>query len=279
LQKELKQLAGISAAEAPYFWNGPVDLLFYRFLLGPDIRAHVRSQIAHALATSGAPGGGMPSCSFIGHSMGTAVLHDTLAELLSNATQFGGLASMDVQMYASVANVSRVMRSFADPHRSAVRPNGAVGDPATPAKIGAFVNVHHIADPVPHIGMFDPKWDPTKCFYIDVNVERMKWIDVHGLIHYLENPRVHIPILRTVLAADIDEATEAKAVKAYDARIGDKCPEALSALVDEVAILKKEWDDRGSGVGAVDVVMELVHVYKAFANARTACLGAGGGQP
>jgi hypothetical protein len=43
--------------------------------------------------------------------MGTAVLHDTLAETLASPEQFGSFANMDIQLYMSIANVSKVLRS------------------------------------------------------------------------------------------------------------------------------------------------------------------------
>ena len=56
--------------------------------------------------------------------------------------------------------------------------------------------------------MFRPKWDPNTCDFVDVESDRLKWIDVHSFVHYLENPSVHIPILRAAFQISIDASTE-----------------------------------------------------------------------
>ena len=40
---------GISKADAPWFWNGAVDVLLYRAFHDVDVRAHVRAQLTRAL--------------------------------------------------------------------------------------------------------------------------------------------------------------------------------------------------------------------------------------
>lgn len=266
----LSQLKGISKRDSGLFWGGPVDVLLYRLFLDGDIRTHVREQIARNLIGSSV-GGQLPTCSFICHSMGTAVLHDTLAELLAAPDQFGGFANMDIHLYASVSNVSKVLQSRFNPHDSPVRPLGAPSDSRFPACVRTFVNAHNTVDPVAHIGMFRPKWDPAVCDYLDVEEARLKWIDVHGLVHYLENPSVHIPILRAACQITIDAATEKKAIKAWVDSKGDDCPEALEALKRKVVKLKADWDAKGDAFGPVEVAVSLTDVWRAFEDARAAC--------
>jgi hypothetical protein len=265
------QLKGIAKADAPYFWNGPVDVLFYRLFFDRDIRAHLREQIAQAMVSSGA--GTLPPCSFISHSLGTSVMHDTLAELLTAPEQFGGFANMDIQLYASVANVSKVLQSVANPHGSAVRPIGAPGDARVSAFVRQFLNVHHIADPVAHIGMFRPSWNPELTFYRDVEIRQPKFVDVHGLVHYLQHPQVHIPILRAACGMTISAAVEKKALLEFDELEGDPCPEALGVLLDSARMIKQAWDDRGDAVGPVEFAMAMVSAVKSIQEARDACNG------
>lgn len=266
----LAQLKGISKRDSGLFWSGPVDVLLYRLFLDGDIRAHVREQIAQGLIGSSV-GGTLPTCSFICHSMGTAVLHDTLAELLASPQQFGGFANMDIHLYASVANVSKVLQGKFNPNDSPVRPLGTPSDSRFPACVRTFVNAHNLSDPVAHIGMFRPKWDPTRCDYIDIEETTLKWIDVHGLVHYLENPRVHIPMLRAAFQIQIDAATERKASKAWQDAKGDKCPDALEALRKRVLKLKGDWDDKGDAFGPVEMALSLVDIWRAIDDARAAC--------
>lgn len=269
----LGALQGISEADAPFFWNGPVDLLFYRFFFDQDIRTHVRRQIADALTPSGT-GDTMPSCSFICHSMGTSVLHDTLHEMLTDPDTFGGFANMDVHCYASIANVSTVMRSLVDPHASAVRPIGALPGNNVPASVRRFIDVRHSLDPVVLLGLFKPFWPTNKRFYRQITIQQLKWTDVHGLVKYLEHPRVHIPILRVVCGAEIDRPTEERAIADYEAEAGDPCPGALQGLRERVGLLHQAWEMRGAH-SPVDFAVALVDAWKAFDRARREC-GQGG---
>ena len=266
----LGQLKGISKRDSGLFWGGPVDVLLYRLFLDGDIRTHVREQIANGLIGSSV-GGVLPTCSFICHSMGTSVLHDTLAELLASPQQFGGFANMDIHLYASIANVSKVLQGRFNPNDSPVRPLGTPSEARLPACVRTFVNAHNTTDPVAHIGMFRPKWDPTVCDYLEVEVAKLKWVDVHGLAHYLENPSVHIPILRAACQITIDAAKEKKAIKTWEDSKGDNCPESLEVLKKKVQKLKADWDDKGDAFGPVEVAVSLVDVWRAIEDARAAC--------
>ncbi|HEX7122419.1 MAG TPA: hypothetical protein VF178_08630, partial [Gemmatimonadaceae bacterium] len=256
--------------DATLFWSGPVDLFFYRFFMDQAIRTHVRQQIRNAMTPD------VSGVGFICHSMGTAVLHDTLAEVFNDPGTFGAIANMNVLLYAAIANVSTVFKSIADPHVSPVRPKKSLtsGGQGT-ARVDVFINAHHALDPVPYLGMFRPKWNKARSFYLDIDCGPPKWIDVHGLVKYLMNPRVHIPIMRTMCNADIAAGREAQEIAVYDALPGDGCPTALASLADDVLAVKAAWDAR-TQKGAAQCIATLVQAVKAFRNARTACLAEGG---
>lgn len=271
LGAEIDALGECSGEDATVFWNGPVDLFFYRFFMDQAIRTHVRQQIRKAI-TSDVTGVG-----FICHSMGTAVLHDTLAEVFNDPGTFGAIANMNVLLYASIANVSTVLKSIADPHVSPVRPKHSLTTGGQgPARVNVFLNAHHRLDPVPYLGMFRPKWNKAHSFYLDIDTGSPKWIDVHGLAKYLMNPRVHIPIMRTMCNADISKTREDDEIEAYDALPGDACPTALAALDTDVRAVKDAWDARPQK-GAAQCITALVQAFKAFKTARTACLAERGG--
>src|SRR4030095_785316 len=82
-------LRDISTADAPFFWRGGVDILLYRVFHDIAIRSHVRAQVTRTLFDN-AVNGVLPACGFITHSMGTAVMHDVLAEIFANPIEFGG---------------------------------------------------------------------------------------------------------------------------------------------------------------------------------------------
>ena len=270
LGAEIDALGSVTGEDATAFWNGPVDLFFYRFFMDQAIRTHVRQQIKNALTPD------VTGVGFICHSMGTSVLHDTLAEIFNDPGTFGAMANMNVMLYASIANVSTVMRSIADPHVSAVRPQRSLqtGGQGT-ARVQAFVNAHHILDPVAHIGLFRPKWNATTSFYMDIDTGPPKWIDVHGLVKYLMNPRVHIPIMRTMINADISVTKANEETTKYDALPGDPCTAALAKLTADVQAVRAAWDARVQK-GAPQAIATLIPAVKAFQAARAACIQAGG---
>jgi hypothetical protein len=82
LGAEIDALGQVTGEDATAFWNGPVDLFFYRFLMDQAIRTHVRQQIQSAMTPA------VTGVGFICHSMGTAVLHDTLAEIFNDPGTF-----------------------------------------------------------------------------------------------------------------------------------------------------------------------------------------------
>lgn len=270
LGSEIDALGECTGDDATVFWNGPVDVFFYRFLMDQAIRTQVREQITKAITSD------VEDVGFICHSMGTAVLHDTLAEIFNDPGTFGTISNMNVVLYAAIANVSTVLKSIADPHVSPVRPIGSLTSSGQgTARVDVFLNVHRELDPVPHIGLFRPKWNKSRSFYLDVDTGPPKWIDVHGLVKYLMNPRVHIPIMNTMCNASISGAQEAEEIEAYDALPGDPCPTALAALAGAVHDVKEAWDDRPQK-GAAQCIAALVQAFKAFKTARSACLDEGG---
>jgi hypothetical protein len=135
-----------------------------------------------------------------------------------------------------------------------------------------FMNVHHIADPVPYLGLFSPPWDPTVCNYFDVSIDVLKWIAVHDYTHYLEHPGVHIPVLRTACEITIAKATQDKAIAKWAASKGDPCPDALEALKQKALAIKTAWAMKGDAVGPVEFAVTLVDAYRAFEDARAACV-------
>ena len=270
LGTEIDALGQVTGEDATAFWNGPVDLFFYRFFMDQAIRTHVRQQIQAAMTAD------VTGVGFICHSMGTAVLHDTLAEIFDDPATFGALANMKVLLYASIANVSSVFQSIADPHISTVRPKRSLKSGGRGlARVDVFVNAHHLLDPVPHLGMFRPKWDAARSFYFDIDTGPPKWIDVHGLVKYLLNPRVHVPIIETMCNAEISETKKKEETQKYDAMVGDPCPAALAKLTADVSAVRSAWDATNKK-GAAQCVATLVQAVKAFDAARKACIQAGG---
>jgi hypothetical protein len=267
-------LRDISMADAPFFWTGGVDILLYRVFNDIAIRSHVRSQVTRALFDNSV-NGVLPACGFITHSMGTAVMHDVLAEIFANPQEFGGFVNMDVDIYVSLANVSKILENIANPQKSTVRPFGAPG--IGRARCRAFVNAHHDADPVPYLGLFKPDWNSATTPYFDVRIERIKEANTHSYQRYLENPRVWVPIFRTLLETSINNTKMQELIDEYDATPAAACPQALDDVRQEVTRIAEAWKNRAGAVGTWQFVVELTKARRVIEEARQQCFGAGGG--
>jgi hypothetical protein len=270
----VESLADISAADAPAFWSKAVDILLYRAFHDRAIRVHVREQIRRAIVDN-ATGGQLPGVAFVAHSLGTAVLHDTLAELFLNPQEFLGLVNMDVLVYCSLANVSKVLQSVVNPHESPVRPFGAsgLGQP----RVRRFINVHHKYDPIPYIGMFRPAaWSPAMCAYQASEPSHITAVNTHAYVEYLRDPRVWAPLFECILDVPLSSSQLDALVAAHDARPSPPCIAAVQELRDTVSDLallvshlnpSSVWQSIGAftrGLAAID-------------EARAQCGGAAGG--
>lgn len=99
-----------SPKEQDFFWTHIVDVLLYRFFpnITQMIRIHVINQIKDRLKNET----DVPNCSVIAHSLGTAVMHDSLHLLFTTA--WGGLPNLLLQQFkfqsiTMLANTSRVL--------------------------------------------------------------------------------------------------------------------------------------------------------------------------
>ena len=266
-------LRDISTADAPYFWRGGVDILLYRVFHDAAIRSHVRAQVTRTLFDN-AVNGVLPSCGFITHSMGTAVMHDVLAELFANPIEFGGFVNMDIDIYVSLANVSKILENIVNPQKSPVRPFGAEG--IGRARCRAYVNAQHEFDPVPYLGLFNPEWSTTATPYRNVRIERIKQPNTHAYQGYLENPRVWIPIFRTLLETPISKADADALIDEYDATPPPACAQALDDLRASVKSIAEAWKNRAGAVGTWQFVVELTKARRVLAEAKARCLGVAG---
>jgi len=232
-----------------------LDVVMYRFFaeVAEAVRSAVNDQIMDHLV--GTPFGTDLRWSIIGHSLGTAVVHDTLHAMFRPGP---GSADSDLfQPYAviMIANVSRLLENKGrfddegDVFRSFVRPTGS---PAT-GGCRFYVNVRNEFDPIPAPSRFNPADDwPDPQSRKDQRYRNIafssieKDAKVHDLVNYLHNPTVHIPIFR-LLAGEprlIPEDQATAAIKKYNdehslSRIKD---EELKRLKDSIlADNSRDW--------------------------------------
>ncbi len=208
-----------------FFWSHVVDVLLYRFTFkAGEVRARVMQQIATAL-TDAMQSGEAVEASVMAHSLGTSVAHDSLA-LLGTTPLDGSTAFMTPRLFKNlfmIANVSRVLQSpTLGVYETIVRPRTAAPD----GYVDAYFNVRHRLDPFPAVAPFAPQaWGNR---YVEIGgLDHLRQFNVHDFGHYLDAPRVHIPIFNNLFGVVVrsDERRAAEAV--YDALPMPPCPEQV----------------------------------------------------
>jgi pimeloyl-ACP methyl ester carboxylesterase len=231
-------------------------ILYFLTLLSEPIRLKVAEAIADAIAEVGGA-----NVHVMGHSLGTAVVHDTLAKaygpdnLLANTGKVLNLSPIEhclggVHM---VANVSRALQTFVKVGSSIVRP-GPLGCTSV------FFEYRHRLDPIPKIRPFNPTdndgWVPHDIFqsvYRLIEPSSVTAANVHDLRHYLITPAVHLPLFRLLFGFRPKKAEQDAAEAAYlantvlgkaqalQAAFGDLQPtdaDSLRAVLDAARALK-----------------------------------------
>jgi len=202
LVSELNQLA--SATNRDTFLNTHVsDVLMYRALrqVAGLVRDSVRLQLLKGIKKQGKVG--EVRWSVIAHSLGTAVVHDSLHGLYTDKSvnskgSFRGVTRP--VCLAMIANVSRVMEdSESDVYTSTIRP-GISSD----AGCLLYLNARHEWDPFTQPKKFAPmsNWPSVEArareLYVECGIRDIGQVNVHDLDHYLRNPLVHGPLFNAL---------------------------------------------------------------------------------
>lgn len=207
------------AGKDSFFTTSALDVVMYRFSLSAEqVRSSIHRQILDTLAA--APAGDMPRWSIIAHSLGTAITHDVLHQMFTPNKPPGfpvlPAGTFRPRVLMMCANVSRLLenKSFFGPNgdvfRSATRPSA---DPSQGC-CDFFINVRHEFDPIPKPKLFRPTDDwpdmatRNEGRYISVIINAIEDKHVHGLHHYLHNPKTHIPLFRLLTTPGLLDAND-----------------------------------------------------------------------
>lgn len=200
-------LKGADKLDGNFKWTHAADVLLYRgfSLVRERVCAHVAAQLVKAIKQH-ITDEGISRWSVIAHSLGTSVIHDTLARLWDpKASMPGGIAfstgNEQAQLIAMIANVSRVLETDPyDVYESSVKP----GRNAQPDRgCNYYLTVRHVYDPFTIPSMFRPQMWPDELTllakparYVYSEVDHIHQWNVHDFGHYLKHPRVHVPLFR-----------------------------------------------------------------------------------
>lgn len=193
-----------------FFQTHLVDVLMYRFTtLGEHIRIKVAEKIAHAVASVM---GGSQNVHILAHSLGTAVLHDTLAKLYTNSwhDQSKDLSVRNNKLGSvhMVANTSRILESFIKVSASVVKPD----------KTGCttlYREYRHKYDPITWPRAFNPtdngNWISNERWHfgfyklIELTAITSQQGHTHSIQHYIQNPLVHLSLFKEVLGIELSD--------------------------------------------------------------------------
>ncbi|MGD2064593.1 MAG: hypothetical protein PVF51_13560 [Nitrospirota bacterium] len=240
-----------------FFTTHWLDVLLYRFTMLSEL---VRLRLAEKIATTIA-GHGPGNVHVLGHSLGTAVVHDTLAKAygpdqLRDASGADRSLSTTKHRLGSVhmvANVSRALESFVEVKASVVRPGelGCTSD---------FLEYRHRLDPFTRVRPFDPtdngRWVSHVTFrnaYSLITPTSVTQANTHAVGHYLLNPLVHLPLFRILFRfrprkKEVDDAsarffehtvqTKADRLEQAFADFSPNDPDSVKDLIDAAQSLK-----------------------------------------
>lgn len=247
LERELDKLAELGGvAGGGFAWTHALDVVLYRFAstVRAAVDVSVARQILHVLGSRAHIG-----WSVLAHSLGTSVIHNTLNSLYNtgftdddNGSPIGPLNPVSTRCatLAMIANVSRVLqREEAKVLETRVKP----GPPSPNRLCSYYLNVRHKLDPFTKPKPFNPDLWPDETMF---STERYQHIRpshiafeadelsrVHAFDHYLMNPRVHVPLFRSLLGRFIVGSEEFRAAKArFDAEIRSQTLERVRARLE-----------------------------------------------
>lgn len=226
-----KALNGFDDEDANFVLTSICDVLLYR--TAPAIRDHIHVNVQEQIVSAvrehwDGKGKRDTDFSVLAHSLGTAVMHDSM-DRLSNGKgsqkglSMGGKSKFKLNGWVSLANVSRVLYG---------------GDPkfytdtnVQPGRyVDRFVNVHHVVDPFVYPGRFNPKWPKE---YRNVAVDHLYNVNTHGYEHYLQNPLVAGYVFRAMFGENmVSEASVIEKGKKFRKTGADA--EKIAELITEI---------------------------------------------
>jgi len=264
----LSMMESMSQEERDFFWSHVADVLIYRFF--PLYRDRVRIEVIHNIAKSVKKYrdqfGNNTRFSFLAHSLGTAVIHDSLHLLGTTAwddeiANVMGPPHTRFQSLFMLANTSRILESDIEVDTSIVCPVGGRGD-LTKEYLDQYFNSFHKYDPVTLIRKIDA--DAYGTNFHQINLNHFRAPNIHDFTHYLDHPAVHIPLLRVLCGfRSVLPAEQLHAIDGYEDidrqsvinKIKDRVKNAQSQLEEDSAIvdLVRIWIKLKDVIGDFDI--------------------------
>ena len=266
------KLPGWAVEAGSFFWTHVLDVLLYRYVADftIQIRELVATQIAEAWNRADLDNGTNTPVHFVAHSLGTAVLHDSIATLGADRG-FGPTTHM-ITSIVTLANVSSVLENGFPAYDSVDRPITA--PPPPDGMTEAYFSFRHELDPIAEIVRTfrgDNHGWPANGYRDEVAIDVKDW-NVHDFTHYLDNPIAHLRLFERLWPNEDWAARRDPAIAAYKSVPGNPCPAALSMARQELEALFAHPFPQTTD-GFIDVAAAT---FRIFDKARDACRREGG---
>lgn len=242
-KKAIEEISKIEAGinDDDFFKTHWLDVFFYRFtILGEMVRIKLSNLIDKSILDLG---GNAQRLHILGHSLGTSVLHDTLAKQYSDQFQTSKVKKLSVNTHKLgslhlIANTSRVLESFIKVNLSTVKP-GRRGC------VHKYLEYRHIFDPITWPRAFNPSdngnWISSDSWNIfkRYKLQRLTSVtnehgNVHDINHYILNPLVHRELFSDVFGIKLTEDEKNEGYENYYSKtfgkVADDLDESLSKL-------------------------------------------------
>lgn len=254
-----------------FVWSHLVDAALYRFFptVRQAVKAHIALQIYDALGVQ--EDGSVKDWSVIAHSQGTIVVHDALHAMDIKTTSQSGVPLLDAasgraRCVAMIANVSKLLETDVNVYKETHVIPPSPGN--TDSVCHHYLNINNKYDPFTLVRPFNPRglsdWEQARAAhtYDEICVSHIQAANTHGFSHYLDNPQVHIPLFRAMLAdAVVTKAEERDAKKAYKLVKSDSLKKKVAQKLD------KELKDKIPTLGGSDFDFETA--FKAIVKVLT----------
>jgi hypothetical protein len=251
--KILNLQGGLSDDE--FFNTHWLDVLSYRYgTLGTKIQLRVAMEVADAIIKEQ---GFAQRVHLLGHSLGTAVLHDALAKAYGEPSEDVpdplDVVTQKLGSLHFVANTSRLLQSFQKVKDSTVKPdpNGCTA---------RYREYRHSLDPITRVKPFNPTgnrgwiidfaWEQKFYQLLNLTTVTNQQGNTHSIEHYLYNPKTHLQIFQDVAGIELAEAEIRQGKMTY-------LSQSLQGVAD-----KAETAFRKISISDTATVFEFVKAFK-----------------
>lgn len=261
--------------ENEFLYTHWLDVIFYCLLgtLRETIISKCMVKIMTVLKAAKDDPNNLRQVIIVGHSLGTALLHDTLTNLYLRPNQpdkpdhikFSNYSIEGLWTIANVSRLTHILTKLENPETSMVRDNNAENDGVS----YFFYPVYNQFDPFTIFKRYAV--DPQAGDLIRTNeIRKINDPDIpvnpHSLTEYLADPEVGGVFLSEFSTYDISVSQIQKAKKLYrETTISGPISDNLTAVKEAMRELEKQFTS-GNSIKLVTTTMELFELVKDFYN-------------